>query len=96
MEIPKITDLVGSGKKVRFSRFTNSGREGTEPTLWYKAEGGFEFPVPVADTLGAEFRDEESAGMLMKWIRKHIKKVAEDLDAERQKHEDSLRYQAKP
>lgn len=80
MVVPKITELVGPGKKVRFSHFTNSGREGTEPTLWYVAEGGFEFPVPVADTLGAEFRDEESAGMLMKWIRKHleyVKKVAE-------------------
>ncbi len=82
MEIPKITDVVGPGKKVRFSRFTNSGREGTEPTLWYKAEGGFEFPVPVTDTYGAEFRDEESAGMLMKWIRKHIKKVEEDIKVE--------------
>lgn len=83
MNVPKLTDLIGPGKKARFSRFTNSGREGTEPTLWYSTDDGFEFPVPVVDTIGAEFRNEESAGMLMKWIRRHLKKVSADLENER-------------
>lgn len=78
MEIPKITDVVGPNKKVRFVRFTNSGRPGMEPTIWYAADNGFEFPVPVADTVGAEFRAEESSGMLMRWIRKHIQKLKEE------------------
>lgn len=77
MIIPKLTDVIGPNKKVNFSRFANSGREGEVPTLWYVTEDGFEFPVPIEDTVGAEFQAQENSGMMMKWIRKRIKTLQE-------------------
>lgn len=43
--------------------------------LWYKTDGGFEFPVPIHDRseIGtATFMAEEKALLLMRYIRKHL------------------------
>lgn len=40
--------------------------------LWYVCEDGFEFPIPLADTDGAEFKAEDKGMFFMRWIRKHI------------------------
>ena len=53
---------------VNFTHF----RDGS---LWYVAEDGWEFPVPVAETINAQgssptFRAKEKGIILMRWIRK--------------------------
>lgn len=40
--------------------------------LWYVCEDGFEFPIPLSDTDGAEFKAEDKGMFFMRWIRKHI------------------------
>ena len=65
MNTPDIKDLVRDGKRVTFVRF-QSGE------LWYRCDGGFEFPIPVSDTGDAAFLPEDKALIFMRWIRKHI------------------------
>jgi hypothetical protein len=60
-----IKTLVGPGKTVKFVRY----RKGE---LWYVAEGGFEFPVPIEDTGDGEFLAEDRAAFFMRYIRKHL------------------------
>lgn len=80
MNLPKITDLVKDGRKVRFVR-------AFDHKLWYACEDGFEFPVPFSET-GAEatFLVEDKAMFFMRWIRRHLKTVEEGL-AERGQEE---------
>lgn len=59
-----IKDMI-KNKKVTFVYYK-------ENELWYTTECGFEFPVPISDTGGAEFRNEDKAMLFMRWIRKHI------------------------
>ena len=54
---------------VRFVRFSNT--EGKRELL-YVCEDGFEFPVPMVDTKGAEFKAEDKGLFFMRWIRKHM------------------------
>lgn len=59
---------------VRFSYF----RDGA---LWYVAEDGWEFPVPVADTDNSQggsptFNAEEKGMLLMRWMRKAMEAEA--------------------
>jgi hypothetical protein len=63
----RILDLV-KGKTARFDRFCDQN-------LWYVTEDGFEFPVPVEDTKGGVFNREEKAMHMMRWIRKHVKRL---------------------
>ena len=70
----KLTDLkerVIGDKKVRFSHYKQGN-------LYYKAENGFEFPVPVSDTGDAEFMAEDKALLFMRWIRQHLITVTEN------------------
>lgn len=50
---------------VKFVRFAHQ-------ELWYVCEDGFEFPIPLSDTDGAEFKAEDKGMFFMRWIRKHI------------------------
>lgn len=54
---------------VTFTRFVNT--EGRQE-LWYVCNDGFEFPIPLADTEGAEFKATDKALYFMRWIRKHV------------------------
>ena len=76
MNIPKLTDEVATGKKAHFVYFKNTNPK--ETALWYKTESGFQFPIPIADTEGADFNAEEKAIIFMRWIRKHIERLKEE------------------
>lgn len=56
--------MVKDGAKVYFHHYQNS-------ELWYSTECGFMFPVPVADTGNAEFKQEDKAMFFMRWIRQY-------------------------
>lgn len=71
MVIPKITDEVGKGRKVYFVCLKNE-------ELWYKTESGFEFPIPLADSVGGIFLNEDSASLFMRWIRKRIEVLKDE------------------
>lgn len=59
-----ITEIVKG--KARFTALKDG-------ELWYQTEiGAFEFPVPLADTVGAVFKAEDKAIFFMRWIRKHM------------------------
>lgn len=73
MRIPKITEMVGRDMRVRFS-FYRGGE------LWYKAENGFEFPVPVSDTGTGTFLAEDKSIYFMRWIRKHLESLNDALN----------------
>lgn len=63
-----LKDMVGKGQKVKISCYTSGN-------LWYMAENGFEFPVPVHDRKevgNATFLAEDKAIYFMRYIRKHI------------------------
>lgn len=60
-----IKEMVKDGKKVRFIHFK-------ENALWYTTECGFDFPVPVEDTVTATFYAEDKAMLFMRYIRKHL------------------------
>jgi len=68
----KLKDCVAG--KVRFARFDHTDGK-PEPQLWYVCENGFEFPVPVSETAGAEFKAEDKGMFFMRWIRPHLELV---------------------
>jgi hypothetical protein len=71
MTIPKIKDVVGPDKKVYFISYKNK-------EFWYRAENGFEFPIPLSDTEGAEFLAEDRSMLFMRWINRRIKVLNEE------------------
>lgn len=75
MNIPKLNELVGKDKMVRFSFY----RDGE---LWYKTESGFEFPIPPEDMKGALFLPEDKSIFFMRFIRKHIDFLNESMKKE--------------
>jgi hypothetical protein len=66
----KLVSMV-KDKKVYFSHYK-------ENELWYTTECGFMFPVPVADTGNAEFKNEDKATFFMRWIRKHLELITNE------------------
>ncbi len=44
--------------------------------LFYETDNGFQFPVPVGEAGSATFNSEEKAILLMRYIRKHVAKIA--------------------
>ena len=83
MKIPRLTDEVGPGKKVYFVRFNNKENvvksDGTRvPEIWYRTESGFEFPIPLHETEGAEWLPEDNSTMFMRWIGKRILNLREE------------------
>lgn len=74
MKLPKITDLVGKTKMVKFS-FYRAGE------LWYKCDSGFEFPVSTDDTGNACFLAEDKSIYFMRWVRKYLEALQKEIDA---------------
>lgn len=66
MEIPKLKDEVKPDMRVHFVCLKNK-------ELWYKTDSGFDFPVPLHDTDGAEFLADDKAIFFMRWIGRRIK-----------------------
>lgn len=58
---------------VNFVKFANS-------ELWYVCEDGFEFPIPLSDTAGAEFAAKDKGLFFMRWIKQHMKMLDEAKD----------------
>jgi hypothetical protein len=54
---------------VKFVEFCNTDKK---QELIYVCEDGFKFPVPLADTAGADFQAEDKGLFFMRWIRKHM------------------------
>lgn len=46
--------------------------------LWYKADSGFMFPVPIEDTGDGQFNAEDKGILFMRYIRKHMEAIALD------------------
>ena len=63
-----VKDMVKNNQQVEFIKFDNEN-------LWYKAENGFMFPVPIADTGSAIFNPKDKALLFMRWIKKHLDNV---------------------
>jgi hypothetical protein len=64
-----IKDMVRDHKKVKFSFYRDK-------ELWYVAENGFEFPVPIEDVGNATFLAEDRAILFMRYIRLHLEMIA--------------------
>jgi len=60
-----VKEIVNNNQQVEFMRFQQG-------ELWYKAENGFEFPVPVDDTGLAAFNSKDKAMLFMRWIKRHL------------------------
>lgn len=60
------------GNMARFIRY----RKGE---LIYVTDCGFEFPVPVSDAGDGIFNAEETAKMMMRYIRLHIESINKEL-----------------
>ena len=56
--------MVKGNKQVTFMHY----RDGD---LWYRHDGGFEFPVPIADVGTATMLATDKALLFMRYIRKH-------------------------
>lgn len=65
IQLPEIRDMIGPDKKVFFSFFKDG-------ELWYRAENGFEFPIPKDDMKGGLFKPEDKSIFFMRFIRKHL------------------------
>jgi hypothetical protein len=63
-----LKEMVSNNQVVCFTRY----RDGE---LFYRTECGFEFPVPIADTAGAEFLAQDKALLFMRYIRKEIERI---------------------
>ena len=81
----KIIDIV-KDKKVSFTHFCDG-------QLWYTTDDGFEFPVPTdhKEVGNATFNAEDKAIMYMRYIRKHIEKIAKETAAIEQARKDTLK-----
>ena len=64
----KLKEMVTGDKRVTFVKYKLG-------ELWYKAENGFEFPVPINDTGEAEFSASDKALLFMRWIRRHLTSI---------------------
>ncbi len=63
-----LREMVSNNQVVQFTRF----RDGE---LFYRTDCGFEFPVPIADTAGAEFLAQDKALLFMRYIRNEIARI---------------------
>ena len=69
----RTADIVRNGAQVHFVSY----RKGY---ALYKADNGFEFPVPLEDVGDSTLNATESAMLLMKYIRAHLKVVEQAQD----------------
>lgn len=49
-----------------------------DATLYYKTETEIQFAVPIEDTGGAVFLNEDKALFFMRWIRKHLELLSDN------------------
>jgi RNA:NAD 2'-phosphotransferase (TPT1/KptA family) len=68
-----IKEMVENNQKVRFQFYRDS-------QLWYRAECGFEFPVPISEAGTATFLAEDKAILFMRYIRKHLEFLRKCMD----------------
>jgi hypothetical protein len=59
--------------------------------VWYVCNDGFEFAIPLEDTVGGEFTAKDDGTFFMRWISKHMKM----LDAARQPTEADIEAASK-
>ena len=74
-----IKEMVAKDRRVRFVRYKLG-------ELWYRTEGGFEFPVPVGDCADGTFLAEDKAILFMRYIRRHLA----SLEAARRSHDVAM------
>jgi hypothetical protein len=74
-ELPSVKEMVINNQKVRFQFYRDR-------QLWYAAECGFEFPVPIAEAGTATFLAEDRAILFMRYIRKQRVMIAESMQQE--------------
>lgn len=48
-----------------------------ENVLYYKTDTDLLFPIPIDDTNGATFLNEDKSIFFMRWIRKHLDTLTE-------------------
>lgn len=60
-----LKEMVSDNKVVKFKYY----RDGN---LWYEADNGFLFPVPIDDIGNATFLAEDRVMLFMRYIRKHL------------------------
>ena len=60
-----VKEMVINNKQVEFVKFDSDN-------LWYKAENGFEFAVPVSDIGASTFIPKDKAILFMRWIKKQL------------------------
>ena len=63
-----LKEMVSDNQSVFFVRYR-------EDELFYRTACGFEFPVPIAETGGAEFLAQDKALLFMRYIRKVIERI---------------------
>jgi hypothetical protein len=66
----KLIEMI-KDKKVKFIHYCDK-------ELWYIAENGFEFPVPITDIGNATFLAEDKAIYFMRYIRKHLDMITKE------------------
>lgn len=71
--IRKQWEAVAS-ETVRFARYSKG-------ELWFVTDAGFEFPVPVAETAGKEWRDVDRAEAFLPWIHQHAQMLEQERSA---------------
>jgi hypothetical protein len=66
-----LKEMVNSNKKVKFVYYRKDN-------LWYQAENGFLFPVPIKDIGEATFLAEDKALLFMRYIRAELENRKSD------------------
>lgn len=64
----RVLDMVKDDQEVTFVRLFGD-------EMWYVTDSGFEFPVPLGDTVGATFMAKDRAIFFVRWIRHHVEMI---------------------
>jgi hypothetical protein len=49
--------------------------------LWYESDSGLKFPVPISDTGDGQFNSSDRAMIFMRYIRKHLENLKNELES---------------
>ena len=71
MKVPTVKETVLNNQQVAFVFYRDK-------ELWYQADNGFMFPVPIDDVGNATFKSKDKAILFMRYIRKYRNKLLED------------------
>jgi hypothetical protein len=72
--MPTLKEMVAPPQMVSFVRYHDGN-------LWYKVDGGIEFPVPISDIGNATFLARDKALLFMRYIRMHLGVIQAAADA---------------